>query len=84
MENLNPDFLEFITLLDQRSVEYMIVGGYAVGFHGFPRYTGEIDFFVSINEENAPWASACGQPAIRTQDGAREDAECRRSVHVPR
>jgi len=53
MENLNPDFLDFITLLDQRSVEYMIVGGYAVGFHGFPRYTGDIDFFVSINEENA-------------------------------
>ena len=53
MENLNPDFLDFITLLDQRSVEYLIVGGYAVGFHGFPRYTGDIDFFVSINEENA-------------------------------
>ena len=53
MENLNPDFLDFITLLEQRSVEYMIVGGYAVGFHGFPRYTGDIDFFVSINEENA-------------------------------
>jgi hypothetical protein len=53
MENLNPDFLDFITLLDQRSVEYLIVGGYAVGFHGFPRNTGDIDFFVSINEENA-------------------------------
>ena len=53
MENLNPDFLDFITLLEQRSVEYLIVGGYAVGFHGFPRYTGDIDFFVSINEENA-------------------------------
>jgi hypothetical protein len=53
MENLNPDFLDSITLLDQRSVEYLIVGGYAVGFHGFPRYTGDIDFFVSINEENA-------------------------------
>ncbi len=53
MENLNPDFLDFITLLGQRSVEYVIVGGYAVGFHGFPRYTGDIDFFVSINEENA-------------------------------
>lgn len=53
MENLNPDFLDCITLLGQRSVEYVIVGGYAVGFHGFPRYTGDIDFFVSINEENA-------------------------------
>jgi hypothetical protein len=53
MENLNPDFLDFITFLDQRSVEYLIVGGYAVGFHGFPRYTGDIDFFVSVSGDNA-------------------------------
>jgi len=53
MENLNPDFLDFITFLDQRSVEYLIVGGYAVGFHGFPRYTGNIDFFVSLSGDNA-------------------------------
>ena len=53
MESLNPDFLDFITLLDQRSVEYVIVGGYAVGFNGFPRYDGGIDFFAIINEENA-------------------------------
>lgn len=53
MENLNPDFLDFITLLEKKSVEYLIVGGYAVGFHGFPRYTGAIDFFVAVNETNA-------------------------------
>jgi len=53
MENLNPDFLDFITLLEKKSVEYLIVGGYAVGFHGFPRYTGNIDFFVALSETNA-------------------------------
>lgn len=53
MENLNPDFLDFITLLEKKSVEYLIVGGYAVGFHGFPRYTGDIDFFVAVSERNA-------------------------------
>jgi hypothetical protein len=53
MENLNPDFLDFITLLEKKSVEYLIVGGYAVGFHGFPRYTGGMDFFVAVNETNA-------------------------------
>jgi hypothetical protein len=53
MENLNPDFLDFITLLEKKSVEYLVVGGYAVGFHGFPRYTGDIDFFVAVNETNA-------------------------------
>jgi predicted nucleotidyltransferase len=29
------------------------VGGYAVGLHGFPRYTGDIDFFIALSEENA-------------------------------
>lgn len=53
MESLNPDFLDFITLLEKKSVEYLVVGGYAVGFHGFPRYTGDIDFFVAISESNA-------------------------------
>jgi len=41
MENLNPDFLDFITLLEKKSVEYLVVGGYAVGFQVF-RDTREI------------------------------------------
>lgn len=44
MEKLNQDFREFIALLEKHAVEYLIVGGYAVAFHGFPRYTGDIDF----------------------------------------
>jgi predicted nucleotidyltransferase len=53
MDQLNQDFLEFIRLLGSEDVDYLIVGGYAVGVHGFPRYTGDIDFFVAINPENA-------------------------------
>ncbi|BCU79100.1 nucleotidyltransferase [Luteolibacter sp. LG18] len=53
MDHLNQDFLEFIGLLEEENVEYLIVGGYAVGVHGFPRYTGDIDFFVAIRPENA-------------------------------
>lgn len=53
MEKLNKDFLEFIQLLEKHQVKYLIVGGYAVGFYGFPRYTGDIDFFVQISPENA-------------------------------
>ena len=34
-------------------MKYLIVGGYSVALHGFPRYTGDIDFFVAINPENA-------------------------------
>ena len=53
MDQLNQDFLGFIELLEAEKVDYLIVGGYAVGLHGFPRYTGDIDFFVEISTENA-------------------------------
>ncbi len=35
---LNKDFKEFIESLNENKVQYLIVGGYAVGFHGYPRY----------------------------------------------
>jgi hypothetical protein len=50
---LNRHFQEFIELLESHGVKYLIVGGYAVGFHGFPRYTGDLDVFIAISEENA-------------------------------
>ena len=50
---LNPDFREFIVLLNVNEVEYLVVGGYAVGFHGRPRYTGDIDFWIAVSAENA-------------------------------
>lgn len=53
MEKLNEDFRAFIELLESEGVEYLVVGGYAVALHGFPRYTGDIDFFVAIHEDNA-------------------------------
>lgn len=53
MKPINQDFLEFIGLLENHGVDYLIIGGYAVALHGFPRYTGDIDIFVAINPENA-------------------------------
>jgi hypothetical protein len=50
---LNRHFREFIGLLEKHKVEYLIVGGYAVGLHGFPRYTGDLDVFVAISPANA-------------------------------
>ncbi len=50
---LNPDWREFIELLNAHSVEYLIVGGYAVAFHGHPRYTKDIDVWVWIDPVNA-------------------------------
>jgi predicted nucleotidyltransferase len=50
---LNKHFQDFLGLLEKHKVEYVIVGGYAVGVHGFPRYTGDMDIFVAISRENA-------------------------------
>jgi hypothetical protein len=50
---LQKDLREFIELLNSHAVEYLVVGGHAVAFHGYPRYTGDIDFLVRPTEENA-------------------------------
>jgi hypothetical protein len=38
MTKLNRDFLAFIALLAEENVAYLVVGGWAVGLHGFPGY----------------------------------------------
>ena len=53
MANLKKDLREFIALLNSHKVEYLIVGGHAVAFHGHPRFTGDIDFFIRPTIENA-------------------------------
>jgi hypothetical protein len=50
---LHPDLREFIELLNSNEVHYLVIGGYAVAFHGYPRYTGDIDFLVEVSDKNA-------------------------------
>lgn len=50
--NIQQDFKELLKLLEDNSVKYMIVGGYAVAFHGFPRLTKDIDLFFDNSKEN--------------------------------
>lgn len=50
--NIQPDFKELLKLLEKHKVEYMIVGGYAVAFYGYPRFTKDIDIFFEINQES--------------------------------
>ncbi|WP_230383887.1 hypothetical protein [Pedobacter endophyticus] len=50
---LSNDFEDFLLLLNQYEVDYLIVGGYAMAFHGKPRYTGDLDVWIDISEENA-------------------------------
>jgi predicted nucleotidyltransferase len=50
---LSSDFREFIRLLNNNEVKYLVVGGYAVGIHGHPRYTGDLDIWLLPDKENA-------------------------------
>ena len=50
---LAEDFEDFIKLLNQHKVEYMVVGGYALAFHGKPRHTGDLDIWIDVSEHNA-------------------------------
>jgi hypothetical protein len=50
--NIQPDFEELLRLLEEHNVEYLIVGGYAVAFHGFPRFTRDIDIFYNHSTSN--------------------------------
>jgi len=50
---LPSDFKEFLRLLDATESKYLIVGGYAVGYHGYPRSTGDMDVWIESTDENA-------------------------------
>ena len=55
MENLTlpEDFKEFLRLLNVHEVEYLLIGGYAVGYHGYPRTTADMDIWFAISPQNA-------------------------------
>jgi predicted nucleotidyltransferase len=49
---LDKDFKEFLVLLNQNEVEYLVVGGYAVAFHGYPRFTGDFNIWANGTNYN--------------------------------
>lgn len=50
---LDPNFSEFIALLRAHEARFLIVGGYAVAYHGHPRYTGDLEVWLLVDELNA-------------------------------
>jgi len=70
---VHPDFKELLALFNKHEVEYVIVGGYALAFHGAPRFTGDIDIFVRAQSQNAAHILAAlneygFEPAELTED----------------
>ena len=51
--DVQPDFKELLELFNAQGVEYLIVGGYALAFHGAPRFTGDLDLLVRPDPDNA-------------------------------
>ncbi|MGA2172110.1 MAG: hypothetical protein ABSG82_03730 [Sedimentisphaerales bacterium] len=51
--HLPRDFKEFLKLLNAHSIEYLLIGGYAVGYYGYPRATADIDIWIATNPVNA-------------------------------
>jgi predicted nucleotidyltransferase len=52
MMRLPPDFSAFLRLLNSHGAEYLLIGGYAVAYHGYPRPTGDMDVWVAVNTAN--------------------------------
>ncbi|MBA3804724.1 MAG: hypothetical protein H0X14_03300 [Acidobacteria bacterium] len=50
---LNPDFQDILSVFCDEQVEFLVVGAYALAFHGFPRATGDIDLWIRRSDENA-------------------------------
>jgi predicted nucleotidyltransferase len=50
---LPPDFKEFLKLLNNNGVQYLLVGGYAVAYHGYPRATADMDIWIEVDPSNA-------------------------------
>jgi predicted nucleotidyltransferase len=55
---LPPDFKDFLRLLRTHGVDYLLIGGYAVGYHGYPRTTNDLDIWIAIRQDNAEKTAA--------------------------
>lgn len=51
--NVPSDFKEFLKLLNAHGVKYLLIGGYAVAYHGYPRATADMDIWIAIHPDNA-------------------------------
>jgi len=70
---LPPDFKEFLRSLSEHDVRYLLIGGYAVGYHGYPRATQDLDVWIAVSRSNAERVTkalrAFGFDSPKLQDG---------------
>ena len=68
---LPPNLKEFLQLLKDKKVRYLLMGSYAVGYHGYPRATGDMDIWVAIEPDNAARLVAAMGIELLTEDQYR-------------
>ncbi|HXU08065.1 MAG TPA: hypothetical protein VN743_03640 [Blastocatellia bacterium] len=77
--NLQKDLKEFVELLSALDVHFLVVGAFAVAYHGYPRYTADIDLFIERSPQNAERLLEAihqfgfGDVGLTNQDFLRED-----------
>jgi hypothetical protein len=70
--DVQKDFADLCSLLNAQGVEYLIVGGYAVAYHGAPRFTGDLDILVRPDAQQVErMLAAIGQFATRAWLGRK-------------
>jgi len=70
---LHPDFKDFLKLLNSHGVEYLVVGGYAVAYHGYPRATGDIDIWIPVDEQTPARAAAAFRDFGMPEEAVSQD-----------
>jgi hypothetical protein len=73
MIRLPPDFKECLALFNAHRVEYLLIGGYAVAVHGYPRATQDLDLWIAASRENAGKVVAAVHEFGFPLEGLREE-----------
>jgi hypothetical protein len=74
---VQKDFKEFLALLNEHKVEFIIVGGYALAFHGATRFTGDIDVLIKSDEEKGLFGDVSVSYTGKKQFIKNKRASCR-------
>ncbi len=79
--HIHKDLREFVELLNSNKVDYVVVGAFAVAYHGYPRYTGDLDLLIRPSHDNAVRVlQALSQFGFGRLDISVEDLECEGKV----
>jgi hypothetical protein len=71
---ISEDLSELLSLLNSHGVDYIVVGAHALAFHGVPRFTEDIDFFVARSKENIErLAEALGEFGVVVPEEAKQE-----------